>query len=78
MSASRSLSKGNPMTDQTSQYVVIDKDGKPVMDDRTGKPREFHTVAYAAGVAKAMWPDQDQDEDRSGKGWDVEPADATS
>lgn len=26
----------------------------------------------AANVAKSLWPDQEQDEDRTGKGWDVQ------
>ena len=32
----------------------------------------YASVAEAAEAAKAKWPDQEQDEDRTGKGWDVQ------
>lgn len=32
----------------------------------------YPTAAAAMEAAKAKWPDQEQDEDRTGKGWDVQ------
>lgn len=32
----------------------------------------YPTAQAAAEVAKAKWPDQEQDEGRTGKGWDVQ------
>lgn len=32
----------------------------------------YPTAQAAAEAAKAKWPDQEQDEDRTGKGWDVQ------
>ena len=47
------------------RYELIDKDGKKV-------PMTFGTAQAAAQHARAIWPDQEQDEDRTGKGWDVQ------
>lgn len=33
---------------------------------------EFKTAGEAAAYAKECWPDFEQDETRSGKGWDIE------
>ena len=51
------------------------------------KPAQYELVSYrgeifgpyptaqaAAEAARAKWPDQEQDEDRTGKGWDVQVA----
>jgi len=43
---------------------VIDKDGK--------MHGPFHTLIEANTYARKHWPDQEQDEDRTGKGWDVQ------
>lgn len=34
--------------------------------------RSFATAQAAAAFAKECWPDLEQDEDRTGKGWDVQ------
>lgn len=46
-------------------YALIDKEGKA-----TGL--DFNSASAAAAYARARWPDQEQDETRSGKGWDIE------
>jgi hypothetical protein len=48
-----------------TRYEVVDKDGKLIK----GK---FRTAQEASEAARWMWPDQEQDEDRTGKGWDVQ------
>lgn len=48
-----------------TQYEVIDKGGNiwlPI----------FATATAAGEWAREMWPDQEQDEDRTGAGWDVQ------
>jgi hypothetical protein len=53
-----------PQTHPGSRYVLIDKHG-----NQYGP----YASAYHAGLAaKAAWPDQEQDEERTGKGWDVQ------
>ena len=47
------------------RYRLIDKDGRA--DSRT-----FESATQVAEWAHHLWPDQEQDETRSGKGWDVE------
>lgn len=54
-----------------NKYRLIDKDGKTVCHP-SGMPIGFMTVQRAAQYARDLWPGQEQDEDRSGKGWDVE------
>lgn len=52
------------MQKQPIRYALIDKDGK-----RAG----LHYTAFdASQQAMRLWPDQEQDETRSGKGWDIE------
>lgn len=46
------------------RYHVIDKDG--------GKHGPFEGLLAAGAMAVLTWPGQEQDTDRSGKGWDVE------
>ena len=53
------------MTD--TQYEVIDKDGN--------KHGPFHNIIQANAYAQEKWPDQSQDEDRAGYGWDVQIVD---
>lgn len=48
-----------------ARYRLIDKDGRA--DSRT-----FESATQLAEWAHHLWPDQEQDEDRSGKGWDIE------
>lgn len=49
-----------------NRYELIDKDGKVVGADSS--------VTLLADIARIRWPDQEQDEERSGKGWDVQVA----
>lgn len=35
-------------------------------------PVKFTSASEAAGHAKVLWPDQEQDPERTGKGWDVQ------
>ena len=46
------------------RYELIDKDGNVV--------EAFVTAEAAARRAQFLWPLQEQDEDRTGKGWDVQ------
>jgi hypothetical protein len=48
------------------RYELIDKDGKVAA--------RHSSAAWLADRAKEFWPDQEQDEDRTGKGWDVQVA----
>jgi len=48
-----------------TRYEIIDKNGAAF-------PIRFLTAQAAAEHAKGMWPDQEQDPDRTGKGWDVQ------
>lgn len=47
-----------------TRYELIDKDGKSWGD--------FDTAGGAAAFARIKWPHQEQDEDRTGKGWDIQ------
>ena len=53
---------------QPVRYELIDKNGN-VHDT-------FNTAGNAAAMAKHLWPDQEQDSDRTGKGWDIQIAEA--
>lgn len=70
--------KGRSVTDALPavRYELIDKDGKPVIlrTFGTGELRAltFETAAGAAEYACTVWPDQEQDPDRTGKGWGVQ------
>lgn len=50
------------------RYELIDKDGKVVS--------EYLSAEAAAKVASWMFPDQEQDPDRTGKGWDIQVVEA--
>lgn len=52
------------MSEEPVSYRLIDKDGILV--------GEYDVAELAAKGAKRLWPDQEQDETRSGKGWDIE------
>jgi len=57
-----------PVTEPSSGpvlYEVVSKRG----DVSTGK---FSSALAAAEAARRWWPHQEQDEDRTGKGWDVQ------
>lgn len=45
-------------------YELIAKDGRSV--------GTFPTVREAAAIAREAWPDQQQDPERTGAGWDVQ------
>jgi hypothetical protein len=47
------------------RYDLVDKDGHAVN-------AVFMTGSAAGAAARVLWPDQEQDEDRTGKGWDVQ------
>ena len=46
------------------RYELIDKDGNVC--------GIFGTASTAAIIARQRWPDQEQDEDRTGVGWDIQ------
>ncbi len=46
------------------RYEVVDKDGNI--------HGSWDTAGRAFNFATKAWPDQEQDEDRTGKGWDVQ------
>ena len=46
------------------RYELIDKDGQIAA--------RHSSAAWLGAIAKEWWPDQEQDEDRTGKGWDVQ------
>lgn len=46
------------------RYRLIDKDGNMIAHG--------NSATLLADLAKARWPDQEQDPERTGKGWDVE------
>ena len=46
------------------RYELIDKDGKHVC--------ESSSIVTLERLARHHFPDQEQDEDRTGKGWDVQ------
>lgn len=46
-------------------YEPVDKDGIAVYG-------RYTSAQAAAEKARMMWPRQEQDEDRTGKGWDVQ------
>lgn len=54
-----------PVARGGSRFELIDKDGM-------AWPWQFHTAQAAADRAKTEWPDQEQDPDRTGKGWDIQ------
>lgn len=47
-----------------TRYELIDKDGKVVGTDSS--------ATLLADLARVRWPDQSQDEERSGRGWDIQ------
>lgn len=50
---------------QVPRYELIDKDGNI-------QPGFYADAYHAAACARALWPDQEQDEERTGNGWDVQ------
>ena len=48
-----------------TRYELIDKDGRKA-------PMTFGTARAAAEAARRIWPGEEQDEDRTGKGWDIQ------
>lgn len=53
------------MATERTRFELIDKDGNV---HSTG----YEKASDAAFFAEMLWPDQEQDEERSGKGWDVQ------
>lgn len=58
------LARGN----RGSFYELIDKDGYLI--------NSAASASQLAEQAKLRWPDQEQDPDRTGKGWDIQIAGA--
>ncbi|WP_315731717.1 MULTISPECIES: hypothetical protein [unclassified Bradyrhizobium] len=52
------------------RFELIDKDGIPI--NANGGIRFFVSATDAAAYARKLWPDQSQDEDRTGRGWDIQ------
>jgi len=53
---------------QPVRYELIRADGKSVATNADAQ--------YLAALAGRLWPDQHQDEDRTGAGWDIQIAGA--
>jgi len=53
------------LTRDSSRFELIDKDGNAY---RT----KFASTREAVYAASLLWPDQEQDPDRTGKGWDIQ------
>jgi hypothetical protein len=49
-----------------TRFELLDKDGR--------RSAVHEDVGHLADLAHRFWPDQEQDEDRTGKGWDVQVA----
>ena len=47
------------------RYELVERSGDVIM-------KQFKTAQEAAEFARECWPDQEQDEYRTGKGWDVQ------
>lgn len=63
-----------PLTQAGSRpvrYELVDKDGVPI-SLKSGEHKTFSSAESAAVHARYLWPDQQQDPDRSGKGWDIQ------
>lgn len=50
--------------ERKSQYIIRDKFGKPY--------GLFNSAQAAARWANSKWPGEEQDSERTGKGWDIE------
>lgn len=46
-------------------YVIVSRLGNI-------SPIKFTSMQTAAEYARELWPDQEQDPDRTGKGWDIQ------
>lgn len=57
------------------RYELIDKDGIPI-SLKSSERKTFPTATAAAEHARYLWPDQEQDPDRTGRGWDISVAGA--
>lgn len=56
-----------PVTEPSSgpvRYELIAKDSRSIATNANAE--------YLGDLAGRLWPDQEQDEDRTGKGWDVQ------
>lgn len=61
-----SVTVGLPADASPPRFVLVDSDGK--------WRQVFYHARAAAEYAKHLWPDQEQDPDRTGKGWDIQIA----
>lgn len=55
---------GSRLTQPRSGFVLINRDGFEICRNVS--------AAALAEHAKCLWPDQEQDPERTGKGWDVQ------
>ena len=59
-----------------NRYELIDKDGRVYMagssDGMMLRRFVFESAMEAASFAGRLWPNQEQDPDRTGKGWDIQ------
>lgn len=57
-------------------YELVDKDGRTYVagsaDGMMQRRFTFASAAEAAHFAGYLWPDQEQDPDRTGRGWNVQ------
>lgn len=58
------IERNREMHNRPTRYELIDKDGNVVATNVS--------AIHLGFVAGQLWPDQEQDEERSGKGWDVQ------
>lgn len=56
---------GRSVTEGLPKFEIVRADGAIL-------PVKFDTAAHAAEVAKEMFFYEEQDEERSGKGWDIQ------
>lgn len=65
MSNTQRTSGGSVTKRLPALYEVVDVYG-------IAQPGAFTTASRAFEYAKRLWPDQEQDPERTGKGWDVQ------
>jgi hypothetical protein len=56
---------GHSVTEALPKYELIDRLGRRHVET-------FDSATSAAACARQIYPDQEQDPDRTGKGWDIQ------
>lgn len=64
-------------TDCDSHFAVLDKSNRCGCGSGRVIGKGFDTAVEAADWARRWWPDQQQDPDRTGVGWDIQVAGAS-